>query len=181
MSVFIIQMFVMWAINKDAFQRSHVPSDMRQNPIERWAGTAGNLIWLLAMVYSIFLPLRSGTIIFYFGLAFFLTGLVLLSAATFSFITTPADQLIVKGAYRILRHPMYAATFFICTGTGLATGSWLFIILTVAMALCLYQEALVEERYCRSKYGHVYEKYIKRTHRWIGVSKRSRMSERDHP
>jgi protein-S-isoprenylcysteine O-methyltransferase Ste14 len=91
-----------------------------------------------------------------------------MALATINFIATPADQLITKGAYQFSRHPMYVATFFICLGAGTATGSWLFILISIIMAFCFYQEALIEERYCLNGYDNAYQDYIKRTPRWIG-------------
>jgi protein-S-isoprenylcysteine O-methyltransferase Ste14 len=67
---------------------------------------------------------------------------------------------------------MYLATFFICLGSGIATVSWLLIFLSIIMALCFYQEALIEERYCLNRYDNAYREYINRTPRWIRVSRK---------
>ena len=172
MSIFLIQMVAMMLIDKRAVERSHVPPEARQNRFERYIGIIGNGVWLLAMVYSIFLPFQLGTIWFYIGLSIFIIGLIIMVVATFDFITAPADQVITKGTYNFSRHPMYLATFFICLGSGVAAGSWLFIFFSIIMALCFFQEALIEERYCLNRYGSTYRGYIKRTPRWIGVPKK---------
>jgi protein-S-isoprenylcysteine O-methyltransferase Ste14 len=158
--------------DKRVRERSHIPIEARRNKLERYMGIIGNFVWLLALGYSVFLPLQLGTIWFYFGLSFFVIGLTLMAIATFNFIATPADQLITKGAYNFSRHPMYLATFFICLGSGIAAASWLFIFFSLIMALCFYQEALIEERYCLNRYDNAYEEYINRTPRWIGVPKK---------
>lgn len=169
MSVFLIQMLVIMFADKRIRERSHVPIEARQNKLERYAGMVGNFTWLLAMGYSVFLPLLPGTIWFYGGLAIFIIGLILLATATFSFITTPAELLIKKGVYRFSRHPMYLATFFICLGSGIASASWLFIFFSLILAFCFHQEALIEERYCLEKYGSDYQEYLNRVPRWIGI------------
>lgn len=153
--------------------RSHVPREARRNKLERHYGITGNFIWLLALVYSVFLPLQVGTLWFYCGLSVFILGSILMAAATFNFITATPDQSITRGSYSFSRHPMYLATFFICLGSGIAAASWLFIFLSLILALCLYQEALIEERYCLEKYGSTYQAYIDRTPRWISVAKKS--------
>jgi len=168
MSVFLLQMLVMMFVDKRIMEKSHVPKEARQNKLERYAGILGNLIWMITMVYSIFLPLRLGTIWFYVGISVFFTGLLLLIVATSDFITTPADQLISKGVYRFSRHPMYLATFFITMGSGIASASWLFILLGVLIGLCFRLEALIEERFCLAKYGNVYRQYLNRVPRWLG-------------
>ena len=172
MSVFLLQMLAIMFVDKRVRKRSHIPNEARLNKLERYAGIIGNLIWLSALGYSVFLPLQPGTPGFYIGLSVFIIGLILMSLATYNFITTPTDQLITKGAYNFSRHPMYLATFFICLGSGIATVSWLFIFFSIIMALCFYQEALIEERHCLNRYGNAYQEYINRTPGWIGIPKK---------
>jgi protein-S-isoprenylcysteine O-methyltransferase Ste14 len=172
MSIFLLQMLAIMFIDKRVWERSHLPREARRNKLERYVGIIANLIWLLALGYSVFLPLQLGTTWFYIGLSVFIIGLTLMALATFNFIAIPAHQLITKGAYQFSRHPMYVATFLICLGAGVATGSWLFIFFSIIMALCFYHEALIEERYCLNRYGNVYQEYINRTPIWIGVPKK---------
>lgn len=172
MSVFLLQMLAIFCVDKCAWERSHLPIEVRRNKLERHAGIISNFVWLLALVYSVFLPLQLGTTWFYIGFSVFIIGLSLLGVATFNFIATPTDQLITKGGYNISRHPMYLATFFICLGSGIAAGSWLFIFFSIIMALCFFQEALIKERYCPDRYGNAYQEYINRTPRWIGIPKK---------
>ena len=169
MSVFLFQMLAIMLINRHVRERSHVPPEARLNKFERNIGIIGNFIWLLALSYSVFLPLQSGTTWFYIGHAVFLIGFILMAIATYNFIVTPTDHLITKGAYKFSRHPMYLATFFICLGAGIAALSWLFIVFSIIMVLCFYQEALIEERFCLNKYGNAYQDYINKTPRLIGV------------
>lgn len=171
MSAFIIQMIVIMFVNKRIWQRSHVPNDARQSVIDKSIGSIANLAWLLALGYSIFLPLLLGTIWFYIGFSVFVFGTILLSFATYSFITTPTDQLIQNGVYNFSRHPMYLATFMICLGTSIATLSWIFILLSVIIAICFYFEARLEERYCRKIYRDLYEEYMDKVPRWLGIPK----------
>jgi protein-S-isoprenylcysteine O-methyltransferase Ste14 len=172
MSVFLLQMAVIFFVDKHAWERSHVPSETSRNRLESHAGIAGNIVWLAAMIYSVFLPFQLGTVWFYIGLFVFFIGLVLITVATFNFIDTPPQQIIKKGVYKISRHPMYLASFFICLGSGIAGKSWLFIFLSVLLGSCFYLEALVEEKYCLSKYGIAYKSYMAATPRVLGISKK---------
>lgn len=171
MSVFVLQMIAVGFADKRIRERTHVPSEARQNRLERSVGIIGNLVWLSALGLSIFLPLQLGTIWFYLGLSLFLLGLVIMAMATVNFMTAPADQPITTGAYRFSRHPMYLATFLICLGSGFASASWIFIVLSAIMAVCFFQEACIEERYCAEKYGAVYKEYMRRSPRWFGAPK----------
>ena len=172
MSVFLLQMTAILFVDKRIREKSHVPADTKRNRSERFAGILGNLAWLLAMGYSVFLPLQLGTIWFSVGLSVFAIGLIIMAISTFNFLTTPVDLVITKGAYRLSRHPMYLATFLICLGSGIATLSWLFIFLSVIMILCFRQEALIEERYCLREYGSAYQEYLSSVPRWFGVPDR---------
>ena len=171
MSVFILQMFVMMVADQNAQQRTHIPLEARLNQRERCVSLIANLVWLAALIYSVFLPLRLNTNWFAPGLAAFILGLICLGAATWSFMTAPSGAPITNGIYRFSRHPMYLATFLISLGTGMATASWLFILLSVVMAGCFRQEALIEERICLVQYGEAYRAYRERVPRWLGVPK----------
>jgi len=171
MSVFIFQMALITFSGKRVKERTHVPNDARRTKFEKYTGIIGNFFWLLALVYSIFLPLLFDTIWFYLGFCIFIIGLLLLLLATINFMTTTVDQLIQEGVYTISRHPMYLATFLICLGTGIATASWIFIVLSLILAVCFHYEALIEERYCLEKYKELYCEYMKRVPRWIGIPK----------
>ena len=171
MSVFILQMIILTFANKHIRKRSHVPKDARRTILEKYIGVIANFIWLLALGYSIFLPLLLETIWFYIGFSVFICGVFLLSFATLNFITTPVDQLIKKGVYKFSRHPMYLATFLICLGTCIATASWIFILLSVIIVVCFHYEALLEERYCLNKYKDLYTEYMNSVPRWLGIPK----------
>jgi protein-S-isoprenylcysteine O-methyltransferase Ste14 len=168
MSVFILQMLVIMFPGKRVRRRSHVPSEIKRNRLERHIGAIANIVWLAALLYSIFLPLKPCTVWFYAGISVFVSGLAVLAVSTINFMSTPTGQPITKGVYRFSRHPMYLGTFLICLGAGFTSGSWVFILLTAAMILCFHIEAHVEEKYCIGKYGDDYRKYMDNTPRWFG-------------
>jgi protein-S-isoprenylcysteine O-methyltransferase Ste14 len=172
MSVFILQMLAIAFIDKRVWERSHIPNEVKRNRLERYAGILGNLFWLLALGYSVFLPFQLNTLWFYVGLFVFTIGLIFMTIATYHFITVQTDQVITKGVYRLSRHPMYLATFLICLGAGIATMSWVFLLLSIMMALCFYQEALIEERFCLEKYGDDYQKFLNSVPRCIGIPRK---------
>ena len=171
MSVFILQMIIIILVDKNTREKSHVPNDARHTIFEKYVGIIANLFWLIALGYSIFLPLLFGTNWFYIGFSIFIIGVLFLLVATINFINTPADQIIQKGVYKFSRHPMYLATFLICFGSGIATASLMFILLSLIIALCLNFEADLEERYCIIKYKELYNEYMNRVPKWLGKHK----------
>jgi protein-S-isoprenylcysteine O-methyltransferase Ste14 len=169
MSCFILQMLVMLLLGKGAWDRSSLPADFKRSRRERINSLLGNGLWLLATLYSIFLPLRLGTAWFYTGLPVFLVGLIILAVATANFATTPIEKPSTKGAYSFSRHPLYLSMIIIYIGTGIASASWLFILLGIANILWIRTEAIAEERYCLVRYNKDYRDYINKTPRWIGI------------
>ena len=130
------------------------------------------IIWLLAVIYSVFLPLQSGTIWFYVGLPIALLGLITYTMVVVTFATTPLDkEPLTKGLYRYSRHPMYVTQALMFIGVGIACASWVFLLFTVIYTILSIICASPEERYCLEKYGDAYREYINRTPRWIGVPK----------
>jgi protein-S-isoprenylcysteine O-methyltransferase Ste14 len=130
------------------------------------------VLWILAFVYSIFLPLRLGTIWFYVGLPIALVGVVTFVMVIVSFVTTPIDEKpITTGLYRYSRHPMYITQLVMFIGVGIAAASWLFLLLTIVYTGLGFIYAGSEERMCLEKYGDAYREYMERTPRWIGLPK----------
>ena len=171
MIVFIIQMIVIMFVDKKTWQKSHVPIEAKRNRYEKQVGIFANLFWLIAMIYSIFLPLQLNSNLFYFGFIIFVIGLIILIRSTYDFMKTKPDRIIKTGIYKISRHPMYLSTFIIVLSVSIASFSWLFLVLSLFMMIFFYKEALIEERHCQKIFGEEYMKYIKHTHRWIGLPK----------
>ena len=130
------------------------------------------ILWILAFVYSIFLPLRLGSIWFYVGLPIALVGTVTYIMVIVSFVTTPiGEKPITTGLYRYSRHPMYITQLVMLIGVGIASASWLFLLLTIVYTGLGFMYAGSEERICLQKYGDAYQEYMERTPRWIGLPK----------
>ena len=171
MSSFLLQWLAIILAGKNVAERSGHPAHMKKGKTEKRVGIIGNAIWLLATIYSVFLPLQLGTVWFYIGLPVFLVGLMILAVATANFATAPAEKPVTQGAYYFSRHPLYLSMFIIYIGTGIATASWVFILLGIANIFWMRTEARVEERYCVERYNNTYREYMNRTPRWIGIPK----------
>ena len=171
MSVFIVQMIAVFFLGKRVWERSSLPSSFKRSKLEAKSSIIGNLIWFLATVYSVFLPLQLGTIWCYVGLPISIAGLVILAVATVNFATAPMDKPITEGLYRFSRHPLYLSLLIVYIGIGIATASWLFLLLGAANIFWIRIESLVEEKYCLERYGKNYREYMNKTPRWLGIPK----------
>jgi len=126
----------------------------------------------LTIIYSVFLPLKLGTVWLYVGIPLYFIGLIMNLMVGINIATTPFDkEPITKGIYRFSRHPAYFGGFLIYLGIGIACASWVFLLLAVAW-IVLWQIAVpAEERSLLKKYGDSYREYMSKTPRWMGIPK----------
>jgi protein-S-isoprenylcysteine O-methyltransferase Ste14 len=129
------------------------------------------VIMPLAIIYSIFLPLKIGTVWLYAGLPIFALSLVMTIMINISFATSPADKPVTKGFYLISRHPIYLSGALMCLSIGIACASWVLLLCAVLWIVFFNIVIPTEERFCLEKYGDAYREYINRTPRWIGIPK----------
>jgi len=129
------------------------------------------LILILSFIYSVFLPLQLGTAWFYVGLPIYLVGLLIFMVAIVNIATTPHGEPFTKGAYRYSRHPMYLGQILMLIGVTIASASWVFLLLSIALMILSHLVAIPEERLCLESYGDAYREYMNRTPRWIGIPK----------
>jgi len=138
---------------------------------EKRAFVISLVVMLILLAYSIFLPLKLGTVWFYAGLTTYLVGLVMFLTAIVNIATTTLGQPFTKGIYRYSRHPMLFSGSVIFVGVSVASASWIFLLLSVVIIVLQTSQAIAEERGCLETYGDEYQEYFNRTPRWIGMPK----------
>jgi protein-S-isoprenylcysteine O-methyltransferase Ste14 len=129
------------------------------------------LLMIVPCIYSIFLPLKLGAAWFYAGLVIYLLGLAFIIMSVITFSGTPLEKPNTTGIYRVSRNPMYFGWFLAYVGIGIASASWPFLLLSVALIILMNILSVTEERFCHEKYGDAYREYMNRTPRWIGIPK----------
>ena len=129
------------------------------------------VVILLLLAYSVFLPLKLGTVWFYAGLTIYLVGLVMFLIAIVNIATTPLGQPFTKGMYRYSRHPMLFSGWMTFVEVSVVSASWIFLLLSVLIKVLQTTQAIAEERGCLETYGDEYQEYLNRTPRWIGMPK----------
>ncbi len=134
------------------------------------------IIMPFVVVYSVFLPLETGTVWLYVGLPIFALSLIMCIATILNFAATPIDEPVTRGVYRILRHPIYFSGFLMYIGIGIACASWVLLLCAVLWMVLWHIVVPTEERFLLEKYGDAYDEYMDRTPRWIGMPK-SRSSD----
>jgi protein-S-isoprenylcysteine O-methyltransferase Ste14 len=134
------------------------------------------IIYFPAVIYSIFSPLKLGTIWFYVGLPITLLGLVGNILVFVGWLITPAGEPVKRGIYRYSRHPMYVTMVLLLLGVSIITASWVFLLFTIISVVGVTRPYYVkiEEAQCIGHYGTPYMEYMNRTPRWIGLPKSKR-------
>ena len=138
---------------------------------EKILNITGSSIVLVPYAYTIFLPLKLGTIWFYAGLLVYLLGMFIENVAMLSFHTTPVEKPVTKGVYSISRNPQYVGDFFINISISIACLSWIFLLVAIVAVILEQSSVASEERACLKQYGDAYREYMNRTPRWIGIPK----------
>ena len=121
-------------------------------------------------------PLLAKPLRIFFGLALATAGFtfMMLAHEKFKRIGTnvptnlPSTTLVVHGAYRFSRNPMYVGGSAFFLGIGLAVGS--FWMMVSYLPLWLYLSLYViprEEAYMYRRYGEAYKTYSQQVRRWL--------------
>jgi len=172
MLYYILTLPIMRLMSKDALDKSDVAAPKNQyNKTEKGIVSFYQNSFILAFIYSIFLPLKLGSIWFYIGLPICLVGLILFTISFFNFAASPLNEPLTKGLYRYSRHPVYLNQTLMFIGVGIASASWVFLLLTVLRTIASFILMPPEEHFCTEKFGDTYREYMERTPRWIGIPK----------
>jgi protein-S-isoprenylcysteine O-methyltransferase Ste14 len=79
-----------------------------------------------------------------------------------------ADRLVIDGAYRFRRHPIYMGEVLVFLGLAQVTGNIWFAIVAPLFALAALALAILpEERHLEARFGEAYLDYKARTRRWF--------------
>lgn len=135
---------------------------------------SSKIIYIPAFIYSVFLPLKLGTIWFYIGLPITLIGFITGVIVILNWAASPRGEPVTNGLYRYSRHPMYVTSFVFFLGVSIATASWVFLVFTILLIAASFYFAPIEERSCLEKYGDAYREYMNKTPRYIGIPKSGR-------
>jgi protein-S-isoprenylcysteine O-methyltransferase Ste14 len=76
-------------------------------------------------------------------------------------------ELVDKGIFGYIRHPLYASLLFLTWGIWLKNPTWILFAFAVFSSLSLFMTATIEEKECIRYFGNLYREYIKRTKRFI--------------
>lgn len=121
--------------------------------------------WFVAF----FTPLKIGHPVFTVGMVIYGIGFSSMITALLNYRNAPVDQPVTAGLYRVSRNPQWVSIVAMFTGTGIAIGSWLALLLLAMSAVFYHFRILGEEKSCLERYGEPYHEYLKRIPRYFLV------------
>jgi protein-S-isoprenylcysteine O-methyltransferase Ste14 len=170
--IFMVPSLLLMLFSLRLFAKKGAPAPkMRLSKIKLSFCLFSKFIYFAAVIYSVFLPLKLGTIWFYAGFPIILIGLVGNMMTVVSWASTPTGKIVTKGIYRFSRHPIYVTEVLILLGASIASASWVFLLFPIIVGVGAVYFIRIEEAQCLGHYGAAYREYMDRTSRWIGIPK----------
>jgi protein-S-isoprenylcysteine O-methyltransferase Ste14 len=158
-------------------QKAQGPSDSKSLQVILLGQSVASLgSFVLAFVPALQLAPAYRVAALYAGIALMVGGALLrrhcrrmLGASFTGDVRARSDQEVVsRGAYRILRHPSYTAAIILNAGVGIALGSWASAVLfTAATAASYVYRMNVEERALLAAIGEPYGQFMRTRKRLI--------------
>ena len=129
------------------------------------------ILFYILVFSTIFLPFKLRTAWFYTGLFIYLLGSIFMTITIVNVASTPLGKPFTKGVYRYSRNPAYLSQIIIFFGIGIASASWLYLLLSSVLTVLTFLLIGIEERVTLDKLGESYREYMNRTPRWLGIPK----------
>src|SRR4030066_985973 len=122
--IFMVPSLLLMLLSLRLFTGKRAPATgMRLSKTKLSFCFVSKFIYFAAVIYSVFLPLKFGTIWFYAGLPITLIGLVGNMVTVVSWASTPAGKPVTTGLYRFSRHPIYLTEVLLLLGVSIASTS----------------------------------------------------------
>jgi protein-S-isoprenylcysteine O-methyltransferase Ste14 len=168
--IFMVPSLLLMLLSLCLFKEKRAPATgMRLSKTKLSFCLLSKFIYFAAAIYSVFLPLKLGTIWFYAGLLITLIGLVGSMMTVVNWASTPAGKIVTRGLYRFSRHPIYVTEVLLLLGVSMASASWVFLLFPLIVGVGAVYFIKIEEAQCIGHYGNAYREYMNTTPRWIGI------------
>lgn len=127
-----------------------------------------SMIMMYGMIlFSILVPLKPGTAWFYSGVIVYLASFICYIISYRNYATTPHNEAVVKGLYRLSRNPIYFFYSMMMLALCLASASLPLFAIWIVYNILVHFIIIGEERYCLITYGEQYRVYMKSSPRYF--------------
>ncbi|MEW5833703.1 MAG: isoprenylcysteine carboxylmethyltransferase family protein [Pseudomonadota bacterium] len=128
-----------------------------------WRGAEGTLPRARFVPPNAWLPL-SGALLVWAGVLFAIWARATLGRNWSAVVQVKqGHELVERGPYRWVRHPIYTGLLAAYLGTALALGEWRGLLGTAIVGVSFWFKLRLEERWMRDEFGARYEDYMRRT------------------
>ncbi len=138
-----------------------------KTPKVKYYTNLNQITYYLLFLFSVFIPMKTGTIFFYTGIFLFASGILFYTVSLFYFAISEYDAPVTGGIYRFSRHPVYFSFFIINLGMIIASFSLIVFIIAFLHFYSLVFIINEEEKFCIKQYGDRYIKYQKKTKKYL--------------
>lgn len=104
---------------------------------------------------------------FFTGIICYIIGLILCIYSVLSFSKPNIDGVNMNGFYRFSRNPMYLSYFICFLGCAGLTQSIMLLGIVIIFQISSHWIILSEERWCITKFGDKYKRYMSKVRRYI--------------
>lgn len=125
------------------------------------------MLFLLIVILPIFNRITNNEISIIIGFILYAIGAIGIITSYINYFTTPLNQLIVRGMYRMSRNPIYVFTLISFIGIAVLCESFLLGFLFLIYSIIQHPIIKEEERFCENNFGEEYEIYKKHTRRYL--------------
>jgi protein-S-isoprenylcysteine O-methyltransferase Ste14 len=127
-----------------------------------WRGGEGTLLRVRFAPSGPWLPLL-GVLLLWAGVAFAIWARATLGRNWSAVVQVKRDhELVERGPYRWVRHPIYTGLLMAYLGTSFALGEWRGLLGTAIVAGSFWFKLRLEERWMGEQFGARYEDYMRR-------------------
>ena len=152
-------------VDKSAMERlAFTPPTIGHEKIAFWVYLPLTLVMLMYLFFTRII-VESDT--FYIGVSVYSIGILLYALSMIQFSKPSGQGISTKGLYRYSRNPIYVAFFIFLLGCALITQSLIFFVLLMIYQVSVHWIILSEERWCLSKFGDEYKRYMEKVRRYI--------------
>ena len=136
-------------------------------PADKIAAYASMIMMYGMILFSVWVPLKTGTVWFYSGIVLFCISYICYVVSYRNYATTPLDEAIVKGLYRFSRNPLYFFYSLMMLSLCVMSASLYLFLIWIVYNISVHFIVLGEEKYCLTTYGYQYRVYMKNSPRYF--------------
>jgi protein-S-isoprenylcysteine O-methyltransferase Ste14 len=133
----------------------------------KWSCALVMLFYIAILIIPVFSNITTNKMAFGIGTGLLFMGGVGAITSSINYFTTPLNEVIRKGMYRISRNPIYISITVIGIGIAIMCESIALALILAAEIILQHMVILDEEKFCHHQYSEAYLEYKAKVPRYI--------------